>query len=187
MSSIVDIVAREILDSRGNPTVEADVLLESGAMGRAAVPSGASTGSREAIELRDGDAARFFARPHHPAAVNRVPTVPGFAPENGDAEREVRVGIVVAADDDVAIAEQRRNLARKLEAPRFIPANYEVREARVEPERRHPPAVRGWCACRVERFQVGEQRAGLRERGDERSQQMAALVQRHATGKADGA
>ena len=59
MSSIVDIVAREILDSRGNPTVEADVLLESGAMGRASVPSGASTGSREAIELRDGDAKRY--------------------------------------------------------------------------------------------------------------------------------
>ena len=59
MSSIVDIVAREILDSRGNPTVEADVLLESGAMGRAAVPSGASTGSREAIELRDGDKKRY--------------------------------------------------------------------------------------------------------------------------------
>ena len=59
MSAIVDIVAREIMDSRGNPTVEADVLLESGVMGRAAVPSGASTGSREAIELRDGDASRF--------------------------------------------------------------------------------------------------------------------------------
>ncbi|MDA8107600.1 MAG: phosphopyruvate hydratase [Betaproteobacteria bacterium] len=59
MSSIVDVVAREILDSRGNPTVEADVLLESGVMGRAAVPSGASTGSREAIELRDGDAQRY--------------------------------------------------------------------------------------------------------------------------------
>jgi len=59
MSSIVDVVAREILDSRGNPTVEADVLLESGAMGRAAVPSGASTGRREAIELRDGDAKRY--------------------------------------------------------------------------------------------------------------------------------
>ena len=52
MSAIVDIVGREILDSRGNPTVECDVLLESGVMGRAAVPSGASTGSREAIELR---------------------------------------------------------------------------------------------------------------------------------------
>ena len=59
MSSIVDVVAREILDSRGNPTIEADVLLESGSMGRAAVPSGASTGSREAIELRDGDAKRY--------------------------------------------------------------------------------------------------------------------------------
>ncbi len=59
MSSIVDVVAREILDSRGNPTVEADVLLESGSMGRAAVPSGASTGRREAIELRDGDAKHY--------------------------------------------------------------------------------------------------------------------------------
>jgi enolase len=62
MSSIVDVVAREILDSRGNPTVEADVLLESGVMGRAAVPSGASTGSREAIELRDGDRQRYLGK-----------------------------------------------------------------------------------------------------------------------------
>ena len=62
MSSVVDVVAREILDSRGNPTVECDVLLESGVMGRAAVPSGASTGSREAIELRDGDAARYLGK-----------------------------------------------------------------------------------------------------------------------------
>ena len=59
MSAIVDIIGREILDSRGNPTVECDVLLESGTMGRAAVPSGASTGSREAIELRDGEAGRY--------------------------------------------------------------------------------------------------------------------------------
>src|SRR5512147_2073049 len=59
MSAIVDIVGREILDSRGNPTIECDVLLESGTMGRAAVPSGASTGSREAIELRDGDKSRY--------------------------------------------------------------------------------------------------------------------------------
>src|ERR1700693_1983946 len=62
MTAIVEVVAREILDSRGNPTVEADVLVESGAMGRAAVPSGASTGSREAIELRDGDPQRFFGK-----------------------------------------------------------------------------------------------------------------------------
>ncbi len=62
MSAIVDIIGREILDSRGNPTVECDVLLESGAMGRAAVPSGASTGSREAIELRDGDKNRYLGK-----------------------------------------------------------------------------------------------------------------------------
>ena len=62
MSAIVDVIAREILDSRGNPTVEADVLLESGVIGRAAVPSGASTGSREAIELRDGDKQRYLGK-----------------------------------------------------------------------------------------------------------------------------
>jgi enolase len=62
MSAIADIHAREILDSRGNPTVEADVILQSGAVGRAAVPSGASTGSREALELRDGDAKRYLGK-----------------------------------------------------------------------------------------------------------------------------
>jgi enolase len=62
MSKIVDIRGREIIDSRGNPTVEADVVLESGALGRAAVPSGASTGTREAVELRDGDKGRFLGK-----------------------------------------------------------------------------------------------------------------------------
>jgi enolase len=62
MTAIVDIIAREILDSRGNPTVEVDVVLEDGSMGRAAVPSGASTGAHEAVELRDGDAARYFGK-----------------------------------------------------------------------------------------------------------------------------
>ncbi|MCH1880828.1 phosphopyruvate hydratase [Alcaligenes ammonioxydans] len=62
MSAIVDIIGREILDSRGNPTVECDVLLESGAMGRASVPSGASTGAREALELRDGDKSRYLGK-----------------------------------------------------------------------------------------------------------------------------
>ena len=62
MSAIVDIVGREVLDSRGNPTVECDVLLESGIMGRAAVPSGASTGTREAVELRDGDKRRYLGK-----------------------------------------------------------------------------------------------------------------------------
>jgi enolase len=62
MATITDIVAREILDSRGNPTVEVDVLLEDGSMGRAAVPSGASTGEHEAVELRDNDAARYMGK-----------------------------------------------------------------------------------------------------------------------------
>jgi enolase len=62
MSRIVDVIGREIIDSRGNPTVEADVYLESGVMGRAAVPSGASTGTREAVELRDGDKKRYLGK-----------------------------------------------------------------------------------------------------------------------------
>src|SRR5260370_11413739 len=59
MTAITDIIGREILDSRGNPTVEVDVVLETGTVGRAAVPSGASTGKHEAVELRDGDAKRY--------------------------------------------------------------------------------------------------------------------------------
>ena len=62
MSTIIDVQAREILDSRGNPTVEVDVVLESGIMGRAAVPSGASTGEHEAVELRDGDKERYLGK-----------------------------------------------------------------------------------------------------------------------------
>ena len=73
MTAIVDIAAREILDSRGNPTVEVDVTLEDGSMGRAAVPSGASTGKHEAVELRDGDAERYAGKGVQRAveAVNR--------------------------------------------------------------------------------------------------------------------
>ena len=62
MSQITDVYAREILDSRGNPTLEVEVFLDSGAMGRAAVPSGASTGEREALELRDGDKKRYLGK-----------------------------------------------------------------------------------------------------------------------------
>ena len=62
MSMIVDIHGRQILDSRGNPTVEVDVVLEDGSIGRAAVPSGASTGAHEAVELRDGDKARYLGK-----------------------------------------------------------------------------------------------------------------------------
>ena len=62
MTAIIDIHAREILDSRGNPTVEVDVLLDDGSFGRAAVPSGASTGAHEAVELRDGDKKRYLGK-----------------------------------------------------------------------------------------------------------------------------
>ncbi len=62
MTAIIDIIGREILNSRGNPTVEVDVVLEDGALGRAAVPSGASTGAHEAVELRDGDKARYLGK-----------------------------------------------------------------------------------------------------------------------------
>ena len=62
MSAIVSVTGRQILDSRGNPTVEAEITLETGVMGRAAVPSGASTGAHEAVELRDGDLTRFLGK-----------------------------------------------------------------------------------------------------------------------------
>ena len=73
MSKIKSIHAREVIDSRGNPTVEADVLLESGVIGRAAVPSGASTGTLEAVELRDGDTKRYLGKGVQ-QAVNNVNT-----------------------------------------------------------------------------------------------------------------
>ena len=62
MPGIIDVYAREVIDSRGNPTVEVEVVTESGAFGRAMVPSGASTGEREALELRDGDKSRFMGK-----------------------------------------------------------------------------------------------------------------------------
>ena len=72
MVTITDIKAREIIDSRGNPTVEADVILSNGVMGRAAVPSGASTGEHEAVELRDGDATRYGGKGVQNAVQNAV-------------------------------------------------------------------------------------------------------------------
>jgi enolase len=94
MSAIVDVIAREILDSRGNPTVEADVVLESGATGRAAVPSGASTGSREAIELRDGDPTRYLGKGVE-RAVEFVNTEIGEALLGLDAEEQTRIDRVL--------------------------------------------------------------------------------------------
>src|SRR5467141_4970503 len=78
MSAITGVYGREILDSRGNPTVEVEVQLESGAWGRAAVPSGASTGKREAVELRDGDKQRYGGKGVRQAVHNVEET---FAPE----------------------------------------------------------------------------------------------------------
>jgi enolase len=75
MATITDVTAREILDSRGNPTVEADVTLDSGAFGRAAVPSGASTGEHEALELRDGDASRYGGKGVRRAVDNVIETI----------------------------------------------------------------------------------------------------------------
>ncbi len=88
MSNIVAITAREILDSRGNPTVEAEVHLESGMAGRASVPSGASTGEREAVELRDGDKERYLGRGVQAAVANIVDTI-GPALEDMDATEQV--------------------------------------------------------------------------------------------------
>jgi enolase len=90
MASIVSISAREILDSRGNPTIEVDVELESGAAGRAAVPSGASTGEREAVELRDGDAARYGGKGVR-QAVNNVNTEIADALDGMDAIDQIGV------------------------------------------------------------------------------------------------
>ena len=98
MSTIIDIFAREILDSRGNPTVEVDVTLESGAMGRAAVPSGASTGAHEAVELRDGDKSRYMGK----GVLNAVDAVNGEIAETligADAMEQIEIdGIMCELD-----------------------------------------------------------------------------------------
>src|SRR5471030_1947198 len=85
MSKIKSVLAREIIDSRGNPTVEVDVLLSSGAFGRAAVPSGASTGEHEAVELRDGDKSRYKGKGVL-KAVNNVNTVLAKAIKGKEAD-----------------------------------------------------------------------------------------------------
>jgi len=90
MTTILDIIGREILDSRGNPTVEVDVILEDGTMGRAAVPSGASTGAHEAVELRDGDKARYLGK----GVLNAVAAVNGEIAEalvGSDATEQVAI------------------------------------------------------------------------------------------------
>ncbi len=98
LTFIEDVTAREILDSRGNPTVEVDVLLESGASGRAGVPSGASTGSREAIELRDGDSARYGGKGVRDAVQN-VNKIIGLALEGMDATDQTAIDSQLVAMD----------------------------------------------------------------------------------------
>ena len=94
MFKIVEIFGREILDSRGNPTVEVDCLLDSGALGRAAVPSGASTGSREALELRDGDKKRFLGKGVSTAVANINSAIAG-AVEGMDAREQAMIDLVM--------------------------------------------------------------------------------------------
>ncbi|MBN9599628.1 MAG: phosphopyruvate hydratase [Afipia sp.] len=101
MTAIVDIIGREILDSRGNPTVEVDVVLEDGSIGRAAVPSGASTGAHEAVELRDGDKARYLGK----GVQKAVEAVNGeiFDAIGGmDAEQQVQIDTAMIALDGTA-------------------------------------------------------------------------------------
>src|SRR5438309_5983501 len=105
MTQIVDIVAREILDSRGNPTVEVDVVLDDGSAGRAAVPSGASTGAHEAMEVRDGDPRRFGGRGVR-GAVDSVLSDIGPAVEGLDALDQRSIDMVMADLDGTASKEK---------------------------------------------------------------------------------
>ncbi|HEX8151571.1 MAG TPA: phosphopyruvate hydratase, partial [Thermoanaerobaculia bacterium] len=97
MFKVIELFAREILDSRGNPTIEVDCLLEGGALGRAAVPSGASTGSREALELRDGDKARFLGK----GVQNAIDNVDLIAKEveGMDAREQAMIDLVMKQID----------------------------------------------------------------------------------------
>jgi enolase len=102
MTAIIDIHGREILDSRGNPTVEVDVLLDDGSFGRAAVPSGASTGAHEAVELRDGDAARYLGKGVLKAVEAVNTEIRDLLIENFDAEDQRDIDLALIALDDTA-------------------------------------------------------------------------------------
>src|SRR5437764_4855214 len=98
MTAIVDIIARQILDSRGNPTVEVDVLLEDGSLGRAAVPSGASTGIYEAVELRDGDKSKYLGK-GVTKAVHNVNTALAEVVVGRDATDQIGLDLAMIAAD----------------------------------------------------------------------------------------
>src|SRR5438094_10216509 len=101
MTAIVDVIGRQILDSRGNPTVEVDVLLEDGSLGRAGVPSGASTGAHEAIELRDGDKKRYLGKGVL-KAVDAVNSEIFDALSGMDAEQQVQLDEIMIGLDGTA-------------------------------------------------------------------------------------
>ena len=145
MTAIVDIVAREILDSRGNPTVEVDVMLEDGSMGRAAVPSGASTGAHEAVELRDGDKrvtwARACSRPSRPSTARSSTRIGGM-----DAEDQI------AIDEAMIELDGTPNKAR-LGANAILGVSLAVAKAAAEAAACRSTAMsaarrRGCCRCR---------------------------------------
>ncbi len=143
MSRIVEVRGREIIDSRGNPTVEADVMLDSGAMGRAAVPSGASTGSREAVELRDGDPKRFGGKGVRKAVDNI----------NGPSAR-------VASWDSMP-------RTRPASMPKMIAADGTDNKS-TSRRQRAPGRVAGGGACRRARPQAAAVPASRRRRGARR-------------------
>ncbi len=115
MTEIVAIRAREVLDSRGNPTVEADVILESGAMGRAIVPSGASTGEHEAVELRDGDKSHYMGKGVLQAVAN-VETVIAPELEGMDAANQ---RLIDQIDDCAGWHAKQRQAGRECDSGRF--------------------------------------------------------------------
>src|SRR4030088_863495 len=98
MTAIVDIIGREILDSRGNPTVEVDVVLADGTLGRAAVPSGASTGAHEAVELRDGDKGRYLGKGVTKAVANVTGALARVAVGRDPSDQAGLDAAMIAAD-----------------------------------------------------------------------------------------
>ncbi len=164
MTAIVDIVAREILDSRGNPTIEVDVTLEDGSIGRAAVPSGASTGAHEAVELRDGDKARYGGKGVQKAcdSVNRdiFDAIGGF-----DAEDQVHVDETMIALDGTPNKAQ----ARRQRDPRRV-----ARQRQGGRRRRRPAALP------LRRRHAGARPAGA---DDEHHQRRRACRQSRSTSR----
>ena len=146
MSTIIEVHAREILDSRGNPTVETEVVLSSGAQGRAAVPSGASTGEHEAVELRDGDSRRYGGK-GVVEAVRNVNEVLGPRLEGMAAADQIAID---ARDDGRRRHAQQEQAGRQRDSQRIARRGTRggagLRAAAVPLSRRS--AWRGCCRCR---------------------------------------